>query len=111
MYDIELVIDGKKKKFERNYPPTLANITDAMKIQRIEIEMVNSGKSFYTDEQLDEREKRIADFAVRFWKNQFTAEDVLNGAGLKTVNVINKAVEDALGVERTEESDEKKSKK
>ena len=73
--------------------------------------MVNSGKSFYTDEQLDEREKRIADFAVRFWKNQFTAEDVLNGAGLKTVNVINKAVEDALGVERTEESDEKKSKK
>lgn len=111
MYEIELIISGQRKKFVRNQPATLANITDAMKIQRIEIEMINSGNTFYTDEQLDEREKRIADFAVKFWHNQFNAEDVLEGADLAEVNIISQAIEDALGVEKNEEDDEKKLKK
>lgn len=111
MYEICLIINDKERKFVRNFPPTLANITDAMKIQRIEIQMINEEKSFFTDEQLDDREKRIADFAVKFWNNQFTADDVLNGADVKAVSIIQKAIEQALGVENTEAQGDTKPKK
>lgn len=48
------------------------------------------------DEQLKNM-NLIAEFANHFWGNQFTKEDVINGATQEAVDVINDVIAEALG--------------
>lgn len=101
MYKIKLLIGGSERTFTRDGEPVLRDITHALKVQSYQFEMYSKGTP--TDEQFDENEKRLAEFAVDFWGGQFTVDQVINGATLATLDVINKAISDSLGPEDNNE--------
>lgn len=71
--------DGKETVYERKEEPMLANLIDALKVQRLEIEMYSDPKKPPTDEQNTKHIKLMAEFAARFWDEGLTADDILNG--------------------------------
>ena len=71
--------DGKETVYERKEEPMLANLIDALKVQRLEIEMYSDPKKSPTDKQNTKHIKLMAEFAARFWGEGLTAEDVLSG--------------------------------
>lgn len=105
MYKIKLLIGGNERVFVREAQPVLRDMTHALKVQSYQFEMYSNGTP--TDKQFDENEKRLAEFAVDFWGGKFTINEVINGATLATLDVINKALSDSLGTE-TEEKETKK---
>ena len=96
MYEIELIIDHEKKKFTRNEPPMLCDMTRALILQKHQVEMY-SRDGDPTEDDYKRNEKDLAEFAASFW-GQFKAEQVINGAPVYSLDDINKAIGDALGV-------------
>nr|DAZ35734.1 MAG TPA: hypothetical protein [Caudoviricetes sp.] len=60
-YKIKLLINNKENEYIRNEPPMVENLIDALKIQRIEIEM-DTTENGQTDKQIEERFNGYADF-------------------------------------------------
>lgn len=111
-YKIKLLINNKENEYIRNEPPMVENLIDALKIQRIEIEM-DTTENGQTDKQIEERFNGYADFAVKFWHNQFSKNDFLSGLPTSAFDLIKNPVWDTLGydpdaLEDDDENDEKK---
>ncbi|AGZ17348.1 tail assembly chaperone [Lactobacillus phage PL-1] len=96
-YQIKLNIKGETCVFTRNGEPTLRDTTNALKVQQQQLRMLNR-KDGPSNDDYDENEKNLAKFAVDFWKNQFTADDVIDGSSisLKSLDSINDAIGDSL---------------
>lgn len=107
MYELELTIDGNKKKFVRNEEPVLHDMIQALKVQYVQTRMLNR-QDGETSQDANDNEKAIADFAVSFWNGQFKVGDVKQGCNLKNLDVINTAIRDSLGAE--EDSEEENTK-
>lgn len=106
MYEIELLIDGEKKKFIRNEAPMLGDLTRALKIQQHQVAWYTS-ETGPTDEQIDTNTKELAEFAVNFWNKQFKYQQVINGLPADKVDEINEIVLETLG--QNEDSDDEDS--
>ncbi|WP_099975303.1 phage tail assembly chaperone G [Lactobacillus terrae] len=107
VYKIKLRIDGKSEEFKRTEPPYLKDITNALILQQHQVAMYSNDKG-PTDPQLKNNAKEVSDFASKFWNNQFSSEDVLNGADANAMMEISKTIDDCLGV--TNETDEEAKK-
>lgn len=96
-YQIKLNIKGETCVFTRNGEPTLRDTTNALKVQQQQLRMINR-KDGPSNDDYDENEKNLAKFAVDFWKNQFTTDDVIDGSSisLKSLDSINDAIGDSL---------------
>ncbi|ATO43412.1 phage tail assembly chaperone G [Loigolactobacillus coryniformis] len=108
-YKLELVIDHEKQEFSRNNPPMLKDMTQALILQRHQLEMY-SDEGGPSDEHYKRNEKDLAEFAVKFWNGQFKTEQVVNGCTLASLDEINNAIGDSLGKKDTD-SEEKPEKK
>ncbi|WP_347975336.1 phage tail assembly chaperone G [Limosilactobacillus fermentum] len=111
-YKIKLLINNKENEYVRNEPPMVENLIDALKIQRIEIEM-DTTENGQTDKQIEERFNGYADFAVKFWHNQFSKKDFLSGLPTDAFDSIKNPVWETLGydpdvLEDEDGDDEKK---
>lgn len=106
-YTITLKIDGKNETFKRTDPPFLKEMTYAITLQSHELTR-NSKETGPTDKQIKDSEKDTADFAVKFWNSQFSAQDVINGADMKAMEAITKALNDSLGNTDAEDEEAKK---
>ena len=96
-YQIKLNIKGETCVFTRNGEPTLRDTTNALKVQQQQLRMLNR-KDGPSNDDYDENEKNLAKFAVDFWKNQFTTDDVIDGSSisLRSLDSINDAIGDSL---------------
>ncbi|WP_048703714.1 phage tail assembly chaperone G [Companilactobacillus ginsenosidimutans] len=110
VYKIKLRIDGKLEEFKRTEPPYLKEITRALILQQHQVAMYQDDDG-PTDKQFLKNSEEVADFAVNFWNNQFSRQDVLNGADGKAMTEVSKAIDDALGTPNDDEVDEGKAKK
>lgn len=111
-FQIKLLINDKEKTFIRNGEPTLRDITNGLKVEHQQVSMYS--KSTGPDNaDFDANESNLADFAVSFWKNQFTKDDVIDGATLKlgSLDSINNAITVTLEPETGEDKDKKKSRR
>lgn len=106
MYELELTIDGNKKKFVRNEEPVLHDMIQALKVQYVQTRMLQR-QGGETSQDADDNEKAIADFAVSFWHGQFKTGDVKQGCNLENLDVINIAIRDSLGAEDEDSEEEK----
>ncbi|MGV3336690.1 phage tail assembly chaperone G [Latilactobacillus curvatus] len=104
MYEIELIIDHEKKKFNRNEPPMLRDMTQALILQKHQVEMY-SREGGPTEEDYKRNEKDLAEFAASFW-GQFKTEQVINGTPVSSLDAINQAIGDALGVKKDDDDDQ-----
>ena len=108
MYELELTIDGKTKKFVRNEEPVLHDMMQALKVQYVQTRMLQRSDG-EIPQDADDNEKAIANFAVNFWHGQFKIGDVKQGCNLKNLDVINIAIRDSLGGSE-EDSEEENTK-
>ena len=111
-YKIKLLINNKENEYVRNEPPMVENLIDALKIQRIEIEM-DTTENGQTDKQIGERFRGYGDFAVKFWYNSFSKKDFLSGLSTGAFDSIKNPVWETLGydpdvLEDDDGDDEKK---
>lgn len=105
-YKLELIIDHEKQEFNRNEPPMLKDMTQALILQKHQLEMyANEGGP--TEDHYHRNEKDLAEFAVRFWNAQFKMEQVINGCTLASLNIINQAIGDSLGTDDEDKSGKK----
>lgn len=112
VYKIKLNINGKKEEFKRTQPPFLKEITRALILQQHQVAMYSDEKKGPTDKELLNNSKEVAQFAVEFWNNQFSVDDVLNGADSVAMTNISDAIDDALGVPKDDtETDTAEAKK
>lgn len=95
-HEITLDINGKPAKFVRNDEPHLADITNAMKTEQHRARM-NAKPEGPSADDFEVNEKLLARFAVDFWHDQFTLDDVINGATLDAVDSINEGISDTMG--------------
>lgn len=102
VYTLKLRIDKKLETFKHTEPPYLKDITRALILQQHQVAMYQDDKG-PTDKQFLENSKEIARFAVNFWDNQFSADDVLNGADADAMTTISKVIDDSLGTPNTDE--------
>lgn len=112
-FQIKLNINDHEKVFVRNGEPNLRDVTNALKVQQQQIRMF-ARKDGPTNDDHDENENNLANFAVDFWKNQFSKEEVIDGAtrSLKSLQSINVAIQETLKDDDSEENgDPKKSPK
>lgn len=95
-YEIDLLINNEKKKFIRNEPPVLKDMTKALIVQQQQIKMYakDDGPS---EDDFNKNEKNLASFAVSFWKNQFKAEQFISGCDKPNMDILNQALGDSLG--------------
>ncbi|WP_040536830.1 phage tail assembly chaperone G [Schleiferilactobacillus shenzhenensis] len=96
-YKIKINKNGKVNEYIRNEDPDLRDMTNALKVEQQQIRMYGRPEG-PTNEDFDINEANLAAFAVRFWHNQFSAQEVIDGATAKldTLTSINVAVGDAL---------------
>lgn len=111
-FKIKLLISNKENEYIRNEPPMVENLIDALKIQRIEIEM-DTSENGQTDKQIEERFNAYADFAVKFWHNQFSKGDFMAGLTTTAFDQVRNPVWVTLGYDpnasdNDEENGEKK---
>ena len=64
-YEIELNIDGEKKKFIRNEPPMLREMTKALIVQQQQLKMYSKDDG-PTEDDFNKNEKNLANFAAGF---------------------------------------------
>lgn len=108
---LKVQLEGKDSDYERKRPPMLENLLDALKIQRLETEMFG-GKEGPTDEQDAKRMNLYAEFAVRFWGQGLTKDDIVKGvSAVEGFNQIADAVNLTLGYNTEEDTKNKKSAK
>jgi len=93
-YEIELLIGNEKKKFVRNEPPMLGDMTKALIVQNHQAKMEESGP---TEKDLEKNQDNLASFAEKFWHYQFKAKEFIEGCDLENMDNFNKALADALG--------------
>ena len=102
MYEIELLVGGERKKYVRNEPPMLVDMTNAMKYQMHQIQMY-SKDGVPDDKELDQQQKDQAKFASVFWHKQFSEKAFIEGADLAAIGVLSQALNDALGSSKEDE--------
>lgn len=109
-FEINLMINGQANKYVRNGEPGLRDTTNALKVQQQQLRMY-SKDSGPTNADFDANEANLANFAIEFWKGQFTKQEVIDGTvkSLKSLDSINAAIEASL--DDGEEADEKPAKK
>jgi hypothetical protein len=95
-YEIELDISGEKKKFVRNEPPMLREMTKALIVQQQQLKMYSKDDG-PTEDDFNKNEKNLANFAVSFWKNQFKADQFIAGCDKNNMDILNSAIADSLG--------------
>lgn len=111
-FQIRLNINDKENLFVRNGDPNLRDMTNALKVQSQQVKMYS--KTDGPDESdFDKNESNLANFAVGFWQNQFSKNDVIEGATyrLKTIESINDAIEATLGAGEDPEDGKKLSRR
>lgn len=111
-FQIRLNINDKENLFVRNGDPNLRDMTNALKVQSQQVKMYS--KTDGPDESdFDKNESNLANFAVGFWQNQFSKNDVIEGATyrLKTIESINDAIEATLGAGEDPEDGKKSSRR
>lgn len=95
---------GKDGTYTRAEAPMLENLLDALKVQRIEIDMMSDPKKQPTDEQNKKHIDALADFAVKFWGQGLTKKDILGGvSSVEGLNQIEEAVAQTLGMSLNDE--------
>lgn len=104
-YSITLTIDGKEKVYTRNGEPVLRDMTQALKVQQGQLRM-QLRENGPTDQDFEENERHLAEFAVSFWNRQFSAQEVIDGADNSSLDAINKAIEDSLDDGSAKKDDE-----
>lgn len=109
VYKIKLKIDGKLEEFKRTEQPFLKDITRALILQQHQIQMYQDDKG-PTDKQFLKNSEEVSDFAVNFWNNQFSREDVLNGADSKSMIEISRAIDTSLGTPKADEDNSEAKK-
>lgn len=110
-FQITLLINDKEKTFIRNGDPNLRDITNGLKVEHQQITM-HSKPTGPDNADFDANESNLADFAVSFWKNQFSKAEVIDGATLKlgSLDSINTAITATLAPETDEDKNKKKSR-
>lgn len=113
-YTIKSNIQGETCVYSRNGEHTLRDTTNALKVQTTQLRMSNRKDGPYNDDY-DENEKNLAQFAVDFWKNQFKSDDVIDGSqfSLKSLDYIHDAIGDSSsdGEEDKKDTDKKTPKR
>lgn len=108
---LKVKTDGKETTYERKEEPMLENLIDALKVQRLEIEMYSYPKKQPTDEQNTRHVKLMAEFAARFWGNGLTAEDILKGVStVDGFNQITNAIAKTLNMSVDDDEEAEKDK-
>ena len=107
MYELELLIDGEKKKFIRNEPPMLIDLINALKIQQHQVTLLTNPDGA-SDEQWDKNMQDLGEFAVNFWHKQFKYQQVIHGLDLDNLKIVQGAIDDSLGEDDTDTDSEEK---
>lgn len=110
-FKLKVKTDGKETIYERKEVPMMENLIDAMKVQRLEIEMYSDPKHQPTDEQNTKHIQLIAAFAARFWGNGLTSQDILSGVSAEEgLESIQKAIAVTLNILLDDDDDENTEK-
>lgn len=111
-FKIKLLINNKENEYVRNEPPMIENLIDAMKIQRLEIDMETNDNGG-TAKEIEDRFNLYADFAVKFWHNQFSKDDFLTGLATGSFDDVRNPVWVTLGYDpnSSEPDDEENGEK
>lgn len=110
-FKLKVKTDGKETVYERKEVPMMENLIDALKVQRLEIEMYSDPKKQPTDEQNTKHIQLIAAFAARFWGNGLTTKDILSGVSAEEgLDNIQKAIAVTLNMSLDDEEDSKQVK-
>lgn len=108
-YEVKLTIKGEEIPFKRTETPFLNDTTRALILQQHQVKMYGKDDG-PTDKDLMNNEKDISDFASKFFKNQFTPKDFIEGAHSDATITISKIIDECLGIEEPtdEEAETKK---
>ncbi len=109
-FQLTLNIKDDEKVFVRNGEPTLRDISNATKLQRVWFQMANRDGGA-TEEDIDNNERLLAQFSVDFFHSQFTKQEVIDGATYDAVREINQLVLDILATEQKNEDEVAESPK
>lgn len=108
-FKIKLLINNKENEYVRNEPPMIENLIDALKIQRLEIDMETNDNGG-TAKEIEDRFSLYADFAVKFWHNQFSKDDFLTGLTTGSFDDVRNPVWVTLGYDpNASESDDEEN--
>lgn len=106
-FKLKVKTDGKETTYERKEVPMMENLIDALKVQRLEVEMYSDPKKQPTDEQNTKHVQLMAAFAARFWGNGLTSKDILSGVSAKEgLENIQKAIAVTLNMSIDDDDDE-----